>query len=95
MWRNQTELKYIKGKHAFSSRLKLTSRRLCRTLVEEYIKLIKLKEQSRIRKIADHEGDKGRIAEIFQRINQAREQLVVRISVIVVIFPVSLCPPSV
>jgi len=85
----------IKRKHAFSSRHKLTIGRLCRTLVEEVTKLIKLKEQSRIRKIADHEGDKGRIAEIFHRINQAREQLVVRIYVIVVIFAVSLFLPSV
>jgi len=41
--------------------------------------LIKLKKQSVGRKIAAHEGDKGRIAEIFERINQTREQLVVRI----------------
>ena len=63
--------------------------------MEEWTKLIELKEQSRIRKIADHEGDKGRIAEIFQRINQAREQLVVRICVIVVTFHISLFLPSV
>ncbi|KAF9472118.1 WD40 repeat-like protein, partial [Pholiota conissans] len=47
------------------------------TLIKEYANLIKLKGQSLIRKIADHEEDKGEIAEIFQRINQAREQLVV------------------
>ncbi|KAF9479502.1 hypothetical protein BDN70DRAFT_687374, partial [Pholiota conissans] len=47
------------------------------TLTKEYANLIKLKGQSLIRKIADHEEDKGEIAEIFQRINQAREQLVV------------------
>ena len=63
--------------------------------MEEWTQLIKLKEQSLIRKIADHEGDKGRIAGIFQRINQAREQLVVRIRVIVVIFSVSFFLPSV
>ncbi|KAF9471319.1 hypothetical protein BDN70DRAFT_977049 [Pholiota conissans] len=49
------------------------------TLTKEYANLIELKEQSLIRKIADHEKEKGEIAEIFQRINQAREQLVVRI----------------
>jgi hypothetical protein len=48
--------------------------------------LIKLKEQSLGRKIAALEEDKGRIAEIFEHINQAREQLVVRICVIVVFF---------
>ncbi|KAF9471633.1 WD40 repeat-like protein [Pholiota conissans] len=47
------------------------------TLTKEYANLIKLKEQSLIRKIADHEKDKGEITEIFQRINEAREQLVI------------------
>ncbi|KAF9485945.1 hypothetical protein BDN70DRAFT_870420 [Pholiota conissans] len=47
------------------------------TLIEEYANLIELKEQSLIRKIADHEKDKGEIAEIFQRISQASDQLVV------------------
>jgi hypothetical protein len=69
----------------FPSGLKLTSRRSCRTLAEEWTNLIKLKQKSLARKIAVHEEDKGRIAEIFEHINQAREQLVVRISVIVVI----------
>src|SRR6267378_7648559 len=58
---------------------KLTSRRPCRTLAEELTNLIKLKEKSPARKVAVHEDDKGRIAEIFEHINQAREQLVVRI----------------
>ena len=44
--------------------------------------LYNLKKQSLARKIAVHEEDKLRIAEIFERINQAREQLVVRINVI-------------
>ncbi|KAF9472699.1 hypothetical protein BDN70DRAFT_900343 [Pholiota conissans] len=47
------------------------------TLIKEYANLIELKEQSLIRKIADHEKDKGEIAEIFQRISQASDQLVV------------------
>ncbi|KAF9470750.1 hypothetical protein BDN70DRAFT_656965, partial [Pholiota conissans] len=47
------------------------------TLTKECANLIKLGEQSIIRKIADHEKEKGEIAEIFQRINQAREQLVI------------------
>ena len=54
-----------------------------------------LKKQSLGRKIAAVEEDKGRIAEIFEYINQAREQLVVRICAIVVIFRVSLLLPSV
>jgi hypothetical protein len=41
--------------------------------------LIKLKDQSLVRKIAVHEDDKAQLAVIFERINQAREQLVVRI----------------
>jgi hypothetical protein len=68
------------------SRPKLTSRRPCRTLAEEWRNLIMLKKQSLGRKIAAVEEDNGRIAQIFERINQAREQLVVRICVIVVIF---------
>jgi hypothetical protein len=79
----------------FPSGLKLPSRRPCRTLAEEWTNLIKLKEQSLGRKIAVHEEDKTRIAEIFENINQAREQLVVRICVVVVIFRVSLLLPSV
>jgi hypothetical protein len=39
---------------------------------------MELKQQSLIRKIAVHEEDKGKIADIFERINRAREQLVVR-----------------
>jgi hypothetical protein len=67
---------------------KLTCRRPCRALAKEWTDLIKLKEQSLGRKIAVYEEDKKRIAEIFERINQAREQLVVRICLIVVIFRV-------
>ena len=69
----------IKRKHAISSGLKLMSRRLCRTLVKEWTNLIELKKQSLIRKIAVHEEDKGKIANVFECINRAREQLVVRI----------------
>ncbi|KIM38762.1 hypothetical protein M413DRAFT_75797 [Hebeloma cylindrosporum] len=46
------------------------------TLEEAWGKLVKLRDQSLARKIAVHEDDKGQIAEIFERINQAREQLV-------------------
>ena len=73
----------MKSTHVFPSGLGLTSRRLYRTLADEWTNLIKLKEKSLTRKIAVHEEDKGRIAEIFERINQAREQLVVRIFVII------------
>ena len=89
-WRKNKELNYIKRKHAISSGLKLTSRRLCRALVKEWTNLIELKKQSLIRKIAVHEEDKGKIADMFERINRAREQLVVRICVIVVIFAIPL-----
>ncbi|KDR66511.1 hypothetical protein GALMADRAFT_106457, partial [Galerina marginata CBS 339.88] len=54
----------------------MTNRRLCRTLEKEWTNLIELKKQSIIRKIAVHEEDKGKIADIFERINRAREQLV-------------------
>ncbi|KAF9481793.1 hypothetical protein BDN70DRAFT_875930 [Pholiota conissans] len=50
------------------------------TLIKEYGNLIKLKEHSIMRKIAVHEESKGEIAEIFQRINQARGQLVMMTS---------------
>jgi len=56
---------------------------------------MELKKQSLIRKIAVHEEDKAKIADIFERINRAREQLVVHICVIVIIFPVPLLIPSV
>jgi len=88
-------LNYIECKHAISSALKLTSRQLCRTLVKEWTNLIELKKQSLIRKIAVHEEDKGKIADIFERINRAREQLVVRICLIVVIFSSSVLIPSI
>ena len=95
MRRKSKELNSIKRKHAISSVLKLTSKRLYRTLVNEWTNLIELKKQSLVRKIAGHEEDKGKIADIFERINRAREQLVVCICLIVVIFPISLLIPSV
>ena len=79
MRRKSREWNYIKRKYAISSGLKLTSRRLCRTLAKEWTNLIELKKQSLIRKIAVHEEDKGKIVDIFERINRAREQLVVRV----------------
>jgi hypothetical protein len=51
--------------------------------------LIKLKKQSLGRKIAVLEDDKAQIAVIFERINQAREQLVVRICCYLLAFFVS------
>ena len=63
--------------------------------MNEWTNLIELKKQSLVRKIAGHEEDKGKIADIFERINRAREQLVVRICLIVVIFPISFLIPSV
>ncbi|EDR03084.1 uncharacterized protein LACBIDRAFT_331856 [Laccaria bicolor S238N-H82] len=46
------------------------------TLAKECTNLTELKKQSLIRKIAVHEEDKGKIANIFERINRDREQLV-------------------
>ncbi|KDR81250.1 hypothetical protein GALMADRAFT_1124665 [Galerina marginata CBS 339.88] len=52
--------------------------RLFRTTISnELVNLFELQKQSLARRIADHEGDQGQIAEIFERINQARERLVV------------------
>jgi len=62
--------------------------RLCKAVAEEWTKLIELKEQSLGRKIAAHEADMTWITEIFERIKQAREQLVVHIFIIVLIFRV-------
>lgn len=73
--------------------LKLASRRLCSTLLKEWKNLIELKKQSLIRKIAVHEEDKEKIADIFERINRAREQLIVRICVIVVHFSYFIAHP--
>jgi len=53
---------------------------LLRTVAEELEKLRHLKEQSRFRKFAIQEDDKKRIAEIFERINEARRRLGVRLS---------------
>jgi len=58
---------------------------LFRTVAEELEKLRELKEQSRSRKFAIHEDDKKRVAEIFERINEARVRLGVHLSVIVFI----------
>ena len=56
---------------------------MLRTITEELEKLRKLKEQSRFRKFAIQEDDKKQIAQIFERINDARLRLGVRLSVIV------------
>ena len=61
-----------------------------RILEEAWKDLINLRDQSLARKIAIYEDDKGRIAEIFESINQAREQLVVRICVIILTSSLSL-----
>jgi len=58
---------------------------LLRTITEELEKLRDLEEQSRFRKFAIQEDDKKRIAEIFERINEARLRLGVRPSGIVLI----------
>ncbi|EDR02514.1 uncharacterized protein LACBIDRAFT_295411 [Laccaria bicolor S238N-H82] len=43
-------------------------------LKEELDKLIQLSEEWLVRKVADHEEEKGRITEIFERINESRVQ---------------------
>jgi len=58
---------------------KLTSRQSFSVLNKELTKLAQLKKQSLIIKIAIYEEEKRQIAEIFEGINQAREQLVVRV----------------
>jgi len=65
---------------------------LFRTLEKEAENFTKLKEKTIGVKIAAHEGDKREIAAIFERINQAREQLVVRTCVIVIIFRLNTPP---
>ena len=52
----------------------LTMVRSFRTLEEELKKLLQLSNEWLIRKIADHEDEKTRIAEIFERVNDARIQ---------------------
>ncbi|RXW17245.1 hypothetical protein EST38_g8608 [Candolleomyces aberdarensis] len=44
------------------------------TLEHEINKLLRLSEEWMIRKVADHEKEKGEIAEIFDRVNEARVQ---------------------
>ena len=61
------------------------TKRSFRTLKEELTKLTQLKKQSLIRGVAVHEENKKQIAEIFERDNQAREQLVVRICTTIII----------
>jgi uncharacterized membrane protein YccC len=58
---------------------------LLRTVTEELEKLRQLKQQSRFRKFAIQEDDKKQIAQIFERINDARLRLGVRLSVIMLI----------
>ena len=58
-------------------------KRSFRTLEEE---LMKLKKQSLFREVAAYEENKKRMAEIFERVNPAREQLVVRVSLLLPLF---------
>ena len=72
--------------HRSSLGRKLTSQQLFRTLEKEAENFTKLNEKAIGVKIAAHEADKREIAAIFERINQAREQLVVRTCIIVIFF---------
>jgi len=45
-----------------------------RVLQEELVKLVQLSEEWVGRKVADYEDEKSRIAEIFERVNEARIQ---------------------
>lgn len=53
------------------------SKHLFRTVTEEIKKLIQLKKQSLGRRIANVEEIQGEIAGIFNRLDQARERLMV------------------
>ena len=43
-----------------------------RELMEQLAKLEQLREESVVRKIADYEDEKTRIAQIFENVNEAR-----------------------
>jgi len=70
----------------------VTGWQLFRTLEKEAENFTKLNEKALGVKITAHEGDKREIAAIFERINQAREQLVVHTGVIVIIFCLDTLP---
>jgi hypothetical protein len=53
----------------------------CRRLRSELTTLVDMKSQSKARQFACQEDDKQRIVEIFERVNDAREQLMVRDSI--------------
>ena len=53
------------------------------TLKEELDKLTRHQKRSLIRKVAVHEDDKQKIGEIFERINDARQQLMVSICMVI------------
>jgi len=52
----------------------LTFGTLARVLQEELAKLYKLKDESMVRKVADWEYEKGRIADVLENIEEARVQ---------------------
>ncbi|KAG6864238.1 hypothetical protein C0991_011135 [Blastosporella zonata] len=60
--------------HPFLEGSKLTRIQLFRVLIEEFAKLHQLSEEWIGRKVADYEDEKSRIAEIFERVNDARVQ---------------------
>jgi len=59
---------------------------LLRTVAEELEKLRNLKEQSRFRTFAIQDDDKKQIAQVLERINDARLRLGVHVSVIVFVY---------
>ena len=56
----------------------LTTIDLLRVLEEELAKLLRLSREWIGRKVADYDNEKSRIAEIFERVNDARVQFGVR-----------------
>jgi len=54
---------------------------LFRTLEEELKTLNELNDESKFRKFLDHEDEQKRIADIFERINEARVRFEVRTTI--------------
>ena len=59
---------------SFTDESRLITTQLFRTMEEELVKLRRLSEEWMVRKVADYEDEKTRIAEIFERVNEARVQ---------------------
>jgi hypothetical protein len=77
---------------SFPDGSKLTTIQLLRVLKEELAKLHQLSKEWIGRKVADYEDEKSRIADIFERVNDARVQFGVRTYIVLgVVFNRFLC----